>query len=84
MREFTTPSFPVYMYDGQGNYTVKTMGEVCYSSSFPLYTITYLTHYDHSCCRILSAQRTCPNELDMSINQLKTSKEKQIAPSMPN
>ncbi|KAJ5963164.1 Cytidine deaminase [Penicillium waksmanii] len=28
MREFTTPSFPVYMYDGEGNYTVKTMGEV--------------------------------------------------------
>lgn len=28
MREFTTPSFPVYMYDGEGSYTVKTMGEV--------------------------------------------------------
>lgn len=28
MREFTTPSFPVYMYDADGAYTVKTMGEV--------------------------------------------------------
>lgn len=28
MREFTTPSFPVFMYDGQGNYAVRTMGEV--------------------------------------------------------
>ncbi|CAI7624507.1 unnamed protein product [Penicillium manginii] len=28
MREFTTPSFPIYMYDGEGNYTVKTMSEV--------------------------------------------------------
>jgi cytidine deaminase len=33
MREFTTPSFPVYMYDGEGNYTVKTMGEVTSLSS---------------------------------------------------
>lgn len=29
MREFTTPSFPIYMYDKDGNYTVKTMSEVC-------------------------------------------------------
>ncbi|CAI7635636.1 unnamed protein product [Penicillium pancosmium] len=35
MREFTTPSFPVYMYDGEGNYTVKTMGEVTSFSSKP-------------------------------------------------
>lgn len=28
MREFITPSFPVYMYDVDGNYTVKTIGEV--------------------------------------------------------
>jgi len=32
MREFTTPSFPVYMYDIDGKYTVKTMGEVCPST----------------------------------------------------
>ncbi|CAL5869971.1 uncharacterized protein PFLUO_LOCUS4204 [Penicillium psychrofluorescens] len=29
MREFTTPSFPVYMYDGDGKHTVMTMGEAC-------------------------------------------------------
>lgn len=28
MREFTTPSFPVYMYDREGGYVLKTMGEV--------------------------------------------------------
>ncbi|OJJ43692.1 hypothetical protein ASPZODRAFT_73972 [Penicilliopsis zonata CBS 506.65] len=28
MREFTAPSFPVYMFDADGDYTVKTMGEV--------------------------------------------------------
>lgn len=33
MREFTTPSFPIYMYDGEGGYKVMTMGEVF---SFPL------------------------------------------------
>ncbi|KAJ5369479.1 Cytidine deaminase [Penicillium cosmopolitanum] len=35
MREFTTPSFPVYMYDGEGNYTVKTMGELLPDSFGP-------------------------------------------------
>lgn len=28
IREFTTPSFPVYMYDANGSYKLKTMGEV--------------------------------------------------------
>ncbi|KAG5295265.1 cytidine deaminase [Histoplasma ohiense] len=28
MREFCPPSFPVYMYGGDGKYTVKTMGEL--------------------------------------------------------
>lgn len=28
MREFATPSFPIYMYDKDGNYSVTTMGEV--------------------------------------------------------
>lgn len=28
MREFTTPSFPVYMYDAESGYKVMTMGEV--------------------------------------------------------
>lgn len=28
IREFTSPSFPVYMYDGEGGYKVMTMGEV--------------------------------------------------------
>lgn len=28
MREFLTISVPIYMYDGQGGYIVKTMGEV--------------------------------------------------------
>lgn len=28
MREFTTPSVPIYMYDGEGRYILKTMGEV--------------------------------------------------------
>ncbi|KAJ5112069.1 Cytidine deaminase [Penicillium argentinense] len=35
MREFTTPSFPVYMYDADGNYTVKTMGELLPDSFGP-------------------------------------------------
>ncbi|KAF3387399.1 hypothetical protein F1880_001431 [Penicillium rolfsii] len=35
IREFTTPSFPVYMYDGEGNYTVKTMGELLPDSFGP-------------------------------------------------
>lgn len=39
MREFTTPSFPVFMYDGQGNYTVRTMGEV----STPFITYSFST-----------------------------------------
>ncbi|EDN04028.1 cytidine deaminase [Histoplasma capsulatum] len=28
MREFCPPSFPVYLYGGDGKYTVKTMGEL--------------------------------------------------------
>lgn len=28
IREFTTLSFPVYMYDGEGKYKIMTMGEV--------------------------------------------------------
>lgn len=28
IREFTPPSFPVYMYDADGAYKVMTMGEV--------------------------------------------------------
>ncbi|KAJ9285448.1 hypothetical protein DTO021C3_6972 [Paecilomyces variotii] len=35
MREFTTPSFPVYMYDGDGNHTVVTMGELLPGSFGP-------------------------------------------------
>ncbi|KAF7713409.1 Uncharacterized protein PECH_001583 [Penicillium ucsense] len=35
MREFTTPSFPIYMYDGQGNYKMKTMGELLPDSFGP-------------------------------------------------
>lgn len=30
MSEFTTPEFPIFMYDGEGNYTLTTMGEVIY------------------------------------------------------
>ncbi|RAL01477.1 cytidine deaminase [Aspergillus ibericus CBS 121593] len=28
MSEFTTPSFPIFMYDGEGNYSLTTMGEL--------------------------------------------------------
>ena len=28
IREFTTPAFPVYMFDANGSYKVETMGEV--------------------------------------------------------
>ncbi|EAW13576.1 cytidine deaminase [Aspergillus clavatus NRRL 1] len=35
MREFTSPSFPVFMYDGQGNYVVRTMGEASSPSDTP-------------------------------------------------
>lgn len=28
MREFTPPSFPIYMYDKDGEYKVLTIGEV--------------------------------------------------------
>ncbi|KAK2796067.1 hypothetical protein FQN52_000040 [Onygenales sp. PD_12] len=35
MREFTTPSFPVYMYDGEGKFVVKTMGELLPDSFGP-------------------------------------------------
>lgn len=34
IREFTSPSFPVYMYDGEGNYKVMTMEEVSFFSLF--------------------------------------------------
>jgi hypothetical protein len=36
MREFTPPSFPVYMYDVDGNYTVKTIGEVSGNSDIDM------------------------------------------------
>jgi hypothetical protein len=59
MREFTTPSFPIYMYDGEGNYTVKTMGEVNPPSSNPRdFTILtcllisyFLIHLDRLICQ---------------------------------
>ncbi|PKY00185.1 cytidine deaminase [Aspergillus campestris IBT 28561] len=35
MREFATPSFPIYMYDKDGNYTVTTMGEILPNSFGP-------------------------------------------------
>ncbi|KAL2005237.1 hypothetical protein VTN00DRAFT_2447 [Thermoascus crustaceus] len=35
IREFTTPSFPVYMYDVDGNYVVKTMEELLPDSFGP-------------------------------------------------
>ncbi|KAJ5587964.1 Cytidine deaminase [Penicillium hispanicum] len=35
MREFTTPSFPVYMYDAEGSYKVMTMGELLPDSFGP-------------------------------------------------
>ncbi|KAJ5937011.1 APOBEC/CMP deaminase zinc-binding [Penicillium verhagenii] len=35
IREFTGPSFPVYMYDGDGNYKVKTMDELLPDSFGP-------------------------------------------------
>ncbi|KAJ5248638.1 Cytidine deaminase [Penicillium chermesinum] len=35
IREFTTPSFPVYMYDADGAYTMKTMGELLPDSFGP-------------------------------------------------
>ncbi|EER42408.1 cytidine deaminase [Histoplasma capsulatum H143] len=35
MREFCPPSFPVYMYGGDGQYTVKTMGELLPNSFGP-------------------------------------------------
>ncbi|PYH93589.1 cytidine deaminase [Aspergillus ellipticus CBS 707.79] len=28
MSEFTSPSFPVFMYDGEGNHTLTTMGKL--------------------------------------------------------
>jgi hypothetical protein len=39
MREFCPPEFPVYMYDKEGKYVLKTMGEVCLDPGvFPSYT----------------------------------------------
>ncbi|CAK38443.1 hypothetical protein CBS63078_10684 [Aspergillus niger] len=35
MSEFTTPEFPIFMYDGEGNYTLTTMGELLPSSFGP-------------------------------------------------
>ncbi|KAJ6142563.1 hypothetical protein N7471_002016 [Penicillium samsonianum] len=35
IREFTSPSFPVYMYDGEGNYKVMTMEELLPDSFGP-------------------------------------------------
>lgn len=35
MREFTPPSFPIYMYDKDGEYKVATIGEVCFLSYDP-------------------------------------------------
>ncbi|KAJ5162487.1 Cytidine deaminase, partial [Penicillium capsulatum] len=35
IREFTTPSFPVYMYDADDAYKVKTMGELLPDSFSP-------------------------------------------------
>lgn len=40
MREFTNTSFLVYMYDGEGGYKVKSMGEVCF------YLLLYLVDMD--------------------------------------
>lgn len=37
MSEFTDPSVPVYMYDGEGGYRMKTMGEVFFPSYQTLY-----------------------------------------------
>lgn len=41
MSEFTDPSVPVYMYDREGGYRMKTMGEVF----FPSYQTLYIGHY---------------------------------------
>ncbi|BCS00701.1 cytidine deaminase [Aspergillus luchuensis] len=35
MSEFTTPEFPIFMYDGEGNYTLTTMGELLPNSFGP-------------------------------------------------
>ncbi|KAB8079650.1 cytidine deaminase-like protein [Aspergillus leporis] len=35
INEFTTPSFPVYMYDSEGNYAMKTMRELLPDSFGP-------------------------------------------------
>ncbi|PGH11801.1 cytidine deaminase [Polytolypa hystricis UAMH7299] len=35
MREFCKPSFPIYMYDRDGKYTMKTMGELLPESFGP-------------------------------------------------
>ncbi|KAJ5761857.1 uncharacterized protein N7511_005239 [Penicillium nucicola] len=35
IREFTTPSFPVYMYDGEGKYKIMTMAELLPDSFGP-------------------------------------------------
>lgn len=34
MREFTPPSFPIYMYDRDGEYKITTIGEVSFFSFF--------------------------------------------------
>ncbi|RAL06874.1 cytidine deaminase [Aspergillus homomorphus CBS 101889] len=35
IREFSTSSFPIFMYDGQGNFTLKTIGELLPDSFGP-------------------------------------------------
>lgn len=48
IREFTSPSFPVYMYDGEGNYKVMTMEEVSFFSSFlDIFIYIYLFLFDY-------------------------------------
>ncbi|CAG8885720.1 unnamed protein product [Penicillium egyptiacum] len=37
IREFTSPSFPVYMYDGEGDYKVMTLEEVSFFSFFSFF-----------------------------------------------
>lgn len=61
MREFTTPSFPVYMYDADGAYTVKTMGEVCDL----LWLAVIMTNF-FSCYRTHLAQMICLGEFKAS------------------
>lgn len=45
IREFTSPSFPVYMYDGEGNHKVMTREEVSFFS-----LVSFLSAYICSIC----------------------------------